>query len=464
MTRTAAFFDLDRTVLPGGSGPVFAAALERIGVKTPKVPGLQLFFKAYERVGESLLVMQMARQAARRTAGLVRSEVLAAAEEAAPILAALAQPYVGSVIQAHRSRGELLVLATTSPYDLVAPLASLLGFDDVVATRYGEADGRYTGDLDGEFVWGPGKLRSVQQFAGAHDVDLAQSWAYSDSVFDYPLLAAVGHPVAVNPDLRLRGIATLRRWPIRHFDVPSGVPKLGGLEPFDVIRSVLRPEFIPYARFDWNGIDRIPRRGPAIVAANHRSYFDPVVLGLALGKAGRNARMLGKKEVFDAPIVGQMARAMGGIRVDRGTGSAGPLEEAETALRAGELVVILPQGTIPRGEAFFDPELVGRSGVGRLAAMMPDVPVIPLGLWGTEAVWPRRSKVPHVWNVTDPPTITVSVGEPVEGLRGPAKKGRKADPSGDTALVMRAIMDLLPPESRVRREVSEADLARTRPS
>ena len=105
-------------------------------------------------------------------------------------------------------------------------------------------------------------------------------------------------------------------------------------------------------------------------------------------------RFLGKKEVFDAPVVGQLARALGGIRVDRGTGSDEPLAEAAAALAGGELVAIMPQGTIPRGRAFFEPELKGRWGAARLAAMTK-APVIPIGLWGTEKVWPRSERMPR---------------------------------------------------------------------
>src|SRR5262249_35178495 len=150
-----------------------------------------------------------------------------------------------------------------------------------------------------------------------------------------------------------------------------------------------------------------------------RSYFDPLALGFAFARRGRPVRFLGKREVFDAPVVGQVVRAMGGIRVDRSSGSDAPLVEAEAALAAGELVAILPQGTIPRGPAFFDPELKGRWGAARLAAAT-GVPVIPLGLWGTEKVWPRSERVPRLWNVLHPPTVRVRVGEPVDlDLRSP---------------------------------------------
>jgi putative phosphoserine phosphatase / 1-acylglycerol-3-phosphate O-acyltransferase len=191
------------------------------------------------------------------------------------------------------------------------------------------------------------------------------------------------------------------------------------------------------------------------VVANHRSYFDVLALGATFGKRGRAVRFLGKKEVFDAPVVGSVARALGGIRVDRASGSEDPLIEAAAALASGELVAILPQGTIPRGRAFFEPELTGRWGAARLAASTK-VPVVPLGLWGTELVWPRSERMPRVWNVAHPPTVRVRVGEPVDlKLRSP---------QADTKRMMAAIVDLLPPEARRRREPTPEELARTYPS
>ncbi len=103
------------------------------------------------------------------------------------------------------------------------------------------------------------------------------------------------------------------------------------------------------------------------------------------------------------------------------------------------MVAVLPQGTIPRGRAFFDPELKGKSGAARLAAMT-GAPVVPVGVWGTEAVWPRRSRLPNVTNVLHPPTVTVRVGGAVQLAYD--------DPRGDTARIMRAITALLPDAAR----------------
>src|SRR5262249_4741139 len=156
-------------------------------------------------------------------------------------------------------------------------------------------------------------------------------------------------------------------WPTLHLDVPDGVPKFLGFEPQQVAMAFTRPELVPYARFDIAGIERIPRRGPAIIVANHRSYFDITAMAMLFSKVGRPVRFLGKREASEVPVVGRVAKAFGGIRVDRGTGSDEPLKAAVGALDAGDLVAIMPQGTIPRGPAFFDPVLKGRWGAARLA-------------------------------------------------------------------------------------------------
>ena len=436
----AAFFDLDRTLLHGASGPLINQALVAAGIVPDRpVPGQGLLYRFYEVVGETLPSMALARAAALAARGWSAEAVRKAGEEAAEQLEAVVAPFAPALLHDHKRAGRQTVLATTTPHDLVAPLARRLGFDDVVATRYAEQDGSYTGRLAGEFVWAAGKLAAVRRWAEGHQVDLAESFAYSDSIYDLPLLSAVRYPHAVNPDARLRAVATLRRWPVLHLDVPPGVPKLAGMEPFDVVRLFTRPEFFPYARFDIDGAELIPEEGGAIVVANHRSYFDVAALGLTAVRAGRALRFLGKKEVFDAPVIGPLARAMGGIRVDRGSGSDEPLREAARAVEGGELVAILPQGTIPRGRAFFDPELKGKTGAARLAAMT-GAAVIPIGLWGTEAVWPRRSRVPNVTNVLHPPTVTVRVG-PTLAI-GPG------DPRASTERIMAAITDLLPDAAR----------------
>ena len=453
----AAFFDLDRTLLAGASGPAYSKALRDAGVITaPSIPGEGLLFRVFDVIGETIPAMLLTRQAAKVAKGWDQATVRSAAKVAAAELFERVLPYARLIIANHHRDGRPVVMATTTPVDLVTPLAELLELDDVIATTYGlDAAGCYDGTIDGEFVWGPGKLAAVRAWSEAHGIQLRDSYAYSDSFYDVPLLSAVAHPTAVNPDLRLAGVAAVRRWPVLHLDVPPGVPKLAGLEPQQVLQAFARPELFPFARFSIEGVEHIPSTGGGLVCGNHRSYFDPLVMGMTLSKKGRPVRFLGKKEVFDAPVVGTLAKAMGGIRVDRGTGSDEPLEAAAEALAAGQLVALMPQGTIPRGPAFFDPELKGRWGAARLAAQTR-VPVIPVGLWGTEKVWPRNARFPDVLNVTEPPEITVRVG--------PAVELTYEDPDTDTKAIMAAIVDLLPAEARTYREPTGEELARTYPA
>ena len=453
---TAAFFDLDRTLLTGASGPMFSTMLKRAGLLPDRsIPGEGVMFKFFDIVGETLPSMLATRQMARAASGWDRERVREAGRRAAGELVGQVPHAARALIAEHQEAKRPVVMATTSPYDLVAPLAESLGLDDVIATRYGEVGGRYNGSIDGFFVWGPGKLSAVRDWSTRRGIDLASSYAYSDSFYDLPLLSAVRYPTAVNPDARLQFVAALRRWPTRFFDVPAGVPKFIGVEPQRAMQVLARPELFPWVRWDIDGVERIPKTGPAIVVGNHRSYFDPLAIGMTLARVGRPVRFLGKKEVFDAPIVGGMMAALGGIRVERGSGSDEPLAAAADALAAGEIVALMPQGTIPRGRAFFDPELKGRWGAAKLAAMTK-APVIPMGLWGTERVWPRNARPPNLLALGHPPTVRVRVGDPVD------LKYRSLD--ADTRRVMTALSDLLPDEAKTMREPTPEELERTFPA
>ena len=454
--RGAAFFDLDRTLLRGASGEVFSDAMRLAGLTSRSIPGERLLFGVFSAIGETLPSMALARQAVALAKGRSQAAVQEAAETVAERLVGMVQPFAETAFAAHRAAGRPIVLATTTPYDLVKPFADRLGLDDVVATRYTvDENGLYDGTLAGPFVWSAGKLAAITEWSDEHGIDLLASYAYSDSAYDSPMLSAVGHPVVVNPDPRMVLIAATRRWPTLHLDVSPGVVKIPviGLELQHLALRLARPAAYPYARFDIAGDEHIPPTGPAILVGNHRSYFDVAAMSITIARSGRTARFLGKKEVFDAPFVGQVAAAMGGIRVDRGTGSDEPLQAAADALAGGEMVVIMPEGTIPRGPAFYR-KPKGRWGAARLA-QMTGAPVIPVGMWGTEKVWPRSSRLPNLLNLTDPPTVRVRVGGPVELV------GRSL--AADTKRIMDALVDLLPEDAYSNRRPSAEELALTYP-
>ena len=456
MAKSAVFIDLDRTLLHRASGQILSRALTQEGVlpEGRSLPGDKILYAVNDRLGENLLSMGLVRAAARVARGWRQEQVQAAGRRAVAALSEIVAPFAPQRLAAFRAQGHRLVLSTTTPADLIAPFAEAIGFDDLIATAYEVEDGRYTGRLYEGFVWGTGKLHAVRAWAADNRIDLADCHACSDSIFDVPLLSSVGRPHAVNPDPSLTIVATARRWPVEYWDRPPGVPSVIGLEPYHLLRPFVRKLSFPYARFDIAGVEHVPSRGPVLLASNHRSYFDVAALALVARGIGRPVRFLGKKEIFDAPVVGMIARAIGGIAVDRGSGSGQPLRAAEAALKAGEVVIVLPQGTIPRGYDFFDPVLHGKTGTARLAAST-GATVVPVGLWGTEKVWPRSARVPDFTLVRNPPKIRVRVGRPVPLSLTNAK--------ADTSAIMAAISALLPPEARVRHEPTAEELARSKP-
>lgn len=463
-SQAAAFIDLDRTLIGEASGPLLSAALRNAGVVSgSRLPGEDMLYRVFNLVGETLPSMLLARQGAAVVKGKPRHAVVAAANAVAQELMALVRENARNIIQEHRDNGVKVVLASTTPHDLIATFARHMGFDDVVATRFEvDAQGLYTGKLVGPFAWSAGKLEAVQAWCVDHHVDLAQSYAYSDSVYDAPLLNAVGFPHVVNPDARLAVMAAARKWPTAQFGSSEENSK-PSLRVADIQKLGLlfaRPEVFPFAKTTIDGIDHVPQSGPVILVANHRSYFDVFAVAMMVAKTGRTVRFLGKKEVFDAPLIGQLASLFGGIRVDRASGSDEPLEHAIQALRDGEMVAIMPQGTIPRGLAFFDPQLQGRWGAARLA-MASNATVIPIGLWGTEKVWPRNAKLPDVLNVSNPPLISINVGAPVELDRSGVTDGIV---DANTRAIMSAISALLPPESRSEITPTDEQLRATFPS
>lgn len=162
---------------------------------------------------------------------------------------------------------------------------------------------------------------------------------------------------------------------------------MGKAEPwFRLVELVLRPPLALW--FDWRleGLDRVPREGPVLVAANHLSYFDPLAHAYLLVRAGRRPRFLTKRELFAHPLLRRVLLGTGQIPVERGSGSPAPLEEAARALGRGEAVVVYPEATVTRNPDHRP--MQGKTGVARLA-LATGVPVLPVAVWGSHRVWQR---------------------------------------------------------------------------
>ncbi len=125
-----------------------------------------------------------------------------------------------TLIEEHHASGRDVVIVSTSGAEVVEPIGELLGADRVVATRMVVGDdGCFTGEVE-YYAYGPTKAEAIRELAASEGYDLARCYAYSDSVTDVPMLEAVGHPHAVNPDRALRREALARKWPILDFHRP----------------------------------------------------------------------------------------------------------------------------------------------------------------------------------------------------------------------------------------------------
>jgi HAD superfamily hydrolase (TIGR01490 family) len=216
-TRSAAFYDVDgtlirtnivhafawyaahqptltgsiaKTLLTGVSIPLFLAA-DKLSRKAFN----ELFYRYYKGMSEDRLV-------------------ILAEELFAEVIEPSIFPRSRDLIAESRRAGCRQVLVSGGLDFTVRPLARHLGVDDFIANRLEFAEGYATGRLQKPFIAGATKAAIMRDYAAAHDIDLARSWAYSDSYSDYPMLAVVGRPTAVNPDFRLRTVARSYDWPV----------------------------------------------------------------------------------------------------------------------------------------------------------------------------------------------------------------------------------------------------------
>lgn len=217
----AAFFDLDKTLLPGSS--LFPLAREMYRQRFFDLGDIarlgldQLRYRALGREAEGTI--ERARAASLRAIeGRLRTEIIAvgravAREELLPRL----YPQAVELLSRHKRAGREVYICSSSPEDYLALLAEELGIDGVIGTRAEIQEGRYTGQLDGPLAHGPEKAVRVAELSEQRGIDLARCYAYSDSINDLPMLELVGHPVAMNPDRRLAIIARRRGWVTQDF-------------------------------------------------------------------------------------------------------------------------------------------------------------------------------------------------------------------------------------------------------
>jgi HAD superfamily hydrolase (TIGR01490 family) len=220
--RSAAFFDLDKTVIAKSSALAFGRPFYRDGLINRRDVIKGAYGKLLQRMGGSD-EQGMARTRdylAQLCKGWQVEQVQQIVRET---LDELINPYVyaeaAALIGEHRAAGRDVVLVSGSGDEMVRPIGEALGITDVIASRMVVIDGRYTGEID-FYAAGENKVTEVHKLAAERGYDLSDSFAYSDSVTDVPLLSSVGHPTAVNADRGLRRVALERGWPMLEFRHP----------------------------------------------------------------------------------------------------------------------------------------------------------------------------------------------------------------------------------------------------
>jgi HAD superfamily hydrolase (TIGR01490 family) len=221
MARAAAFFDLDKTLMAGSSGMVFARVASGHGMVSKRQLArwgrdhirYRLRGSTDEQTSE---LLRVARETFR---GVAERDIIRMGPEVLAGILPRIYPEMLEEVHRHQDEGRATFIVSAAGNEMVALLAQVLGMEGGIGTSYEVgADGRYNGRLNGPFVYGEGKVEAISRFADEHEIDLAQSYAYSDSVSDLPMLRSVGNAVVVNPDPELLGIAKSEGWRALKFE------------------------------------------------------------------------------------------------------------------------------------------------------------------------------------------------------------------------------------------------------
>ncbi|MEI6620403.1 MAG: HAD-IB family hydrolase [Actinomycetes bacterium] len=222
MTRAAAFFDLDKTLLAKSSTLAYAKPLYQQGLLNRG----DLIKSAYSQFMYLLAGAddQQMEQMRAYLSDLVKGwDVEHVREIVTDALGTVIEPIVYSealtLFDEHHHAGRDVIVISSSGTEIIEPICTLLGADKAIGTQVAIEDGKYTGEIL-FYAYGPGKAQAIRAIAEDEGYDLSECYAYSDSITDLPMLEAIGHPFPTNPDKELRELARERVWPVLDFRKP----------------------------------------------------------------------------------------------------------------------------------------------------------------------------------------------------------------------------------------------------
>ena len=223
----AAFFDVDGTLIARNSAPLYMKHLRETGQARRRDIARTFYYVGRYKLG----LLDIERAIAVSVTWIRGRDEAAVRADCdawyATTVRGYLYPAMAATVEAHRRAGHVLVLLTSATRYLAGPLAADLGIEHLLVTQLLVEAGRFTGEVVRPVCYGEGKTYWAERFAAEHDVDLGQSYFYTDSITDLPLLERVGEPRVVNPDPRLGRVAARRGWPVARLRLGDTAPVFG---------------------------------------------------------------------------------------------------------------------------------------------------------------------------------------------------------------------------------------------
>ena len=428
--KVGAFFDFDGTIIASHSiKDMFIERLKSGEVTGQEILDLGAMIPRYLMQSDSFEETMTA--SIRNLAGMPEKKLIKLGDKVArERLSAEVFPEVRAMIRVHQQQGHTVAIVSSATRYQIEPLAEKLGIDHVICTELEVVDGKFTGELSGKACYGDRKLDAVEGFAKSQKVNVKKSFFYSNGAEDVALLEAVGHPVVINPDSKLAGIARKNGWrdvrlESRGFvgvgDVArtlltfgSALPILAASLPIRAIGVSERDAtnlslnawtsiapVIARLKLIVNGEDHLWSHRPAVFIFNHQSAIDLLITAKLLRE---DAVGIAKKEIKRQPLIGPALSYSGAVFIDRENvrDPHTALQPAVDALEAGRSVVIAPEGTRSRDGT------LGKFKRGAFhLARQAGVPIVPIVIHNAQDALPGASMVVR------PAEVKVTVLEPI---------------------------------------------------
>ncbi len=425
--QVGAFFDFDGTVIYGYSATTYLREQIKRGDVSPRQ--LVELTKTMTQFGMGNMgfsaMMTIASQYLR---GISEEDYLEFAEKLySKHIAKLIYPESRALIEAHLRKGHTVALITAATPYQVMPAARDLGIENVKCSKLEVVAGKFTGSVVKPTCYGMGKVDAAEQLAEQYNLDINQSYFYSDSDEDIQLLEFVGHPRPLNPNKRLRRVASGRGWPVQDFksrgkasvfdyvktaatQVSMLTSFVAGLPIYALTGSLNKTRNFSTSLFadtacaltgielDVEGEENAWANRPCVFVFNHQSQADVVIIPALLR---RDLAGIGKKEIGDVPVLGKLMQVAGTVLIDR-ENAASALESMKPLVdvlqKEGRSVCVAPEGTRSTSTN------LGRFKKGAFhLAMQAGVPVVPIVIHNAIDVAPRGQYVFR------PATVKISV-------------------------------------------------------